>query len=461
MSAQPTWIILAPMVLLLLLAGASFGGFLLLKWLRAQPHASGVVTGLTLLGFGFVGFVMLSALGLLIAVLVVGVSRDHVVAQPATPAEPRMVHIPSGAEIHLDTEIQQRVDAELEAHGIGRASPLDSVPSYSPHHTDTATERVPTVAVKVGFMSFAGVVLVAVTLGAFVLLKTLASNRRLTAGAVIGVVAAAGLASLVGGLFVVRTQTYHVVAERDMAAREKHRAIAEELRTRTMTLRPLLPAPVPDKPAEPPVSALLASQTALTPLPTDDRSTVEPESFTPSWVRAGVQRKGDVTTVVCSSQQFASVPEADADARAAVRDYLLGERLRTIPKESFGPRTAPSVDGLVDGVVKDRYVETIQRDFGTFFAPMHRVWLKAEVTPTTYNQMRAAYTAELQKSRLLVAGGALAALLCVPLGIITCGRLDRWTNHRFPRILQAGIGAAVLGLWGLGAAVLERFVTLF
>jgi len=245
--------------------------------------------------------------------------------------------------------------------------------------------------------------------------------------------------------------------ENQMRAQET-RMVAESSMRAVSTAPVPPPAPAPgtnDLVAMAPVSAAAAIPA------TDDRSSNDLKSTPPEWVRAGVQRKGEVTTMVYSSKQYATEAEADADVTAALHEYLLGEYHRTNYSTAFGPRQPTSLQHMLPGVIKDRYVETIQRDFGSVFAPMYRVWLKAEITPATYQQFRSQYTAQLQETRLVTAGAGLAGLLCIPLAIVLYGQLNRWTSRRFSSILKTGFSAGVLGLWAVGAFVLARLVTVF
>jgi len=455
MSAEmPVWILIAPLVLLLMLAGAGFGGFLLLKSLRAQPQATGVVTGLTLLGFGFLGFVMLSTFGLLIAWLVGGVSHDQRVAHtPPTP--PVQIHIDESSRVR---EIQQRLDSALEAQGIGHQP--DSFSLFPRHQVPHRIEQASAPARAKILVIF---LFVAACVAAFVLTWIFSSQNRMSLGA--GAAAVAGVLLIVGLYFVRSSQVVHesATAVIEEIVRDESYASAAALK------RPVDATSVAVAAPEPNDFVPVAPVEAVTPVPADPAlpatdyrsSVVNAVNAAPDWVRGGVQRRGDVTMLVCSSKQFATEAEADVDARAAVRDYLLDEQRRNTGAEPFRLRATPSVDGQVASVIKDRYVETVQRDFGSMFATMYRVWLKAEITPATQAQLRAAHLANVQEGRMVVAGTGLGALLCIPLGIVTYGKLNRRLNHRFSRTLKAGVAAGVLALWSLGLLLLERTVTLF
>jgi hypothetical protein len=212
--------------------------------------------------------------------------------------------------------------------------------------------------------------------------------------------------------------------------------------------------------AAPPTSAI-ASANAIP--ATDDRSTVDesPSAPPPDWVRAGVQQRGKATEFVCSSRQYATVEEADAEARAAVREYLQAELHRETPEGPFRRRTTADLDGFVSSVIRDRYVESVQRDFGSLFATMYRVWLRAEITPEIRQRLWEAQTASLQEGRLIVAGSLLGGLLCIPLGIVTYGPLNRWSQRRYSRMWQGAVAAGVLSLWAVGLFLLRQLVTWF
>jgi hypothetical protein len=470
MAAQPVWLLLVPILLFGLLVGVGTVGFVLSKVLR-QPGANAswvIVPVLMVLGGG--ALLLLLGIGFATTVSV----REATMAESATIAEP--------AQSATEREVQEHF-ARLEQSTLpvlAPSQPVAPAPVVAPPPPMPATrvpssafssqmsEHRPSAPQSVGRLTFLSLlILTSICFGGFFIARGLLSQsgpQRLVSGTVLAGLAAMSVAFLVVGLFFVRSQ--HQVTEVRQARLQELRSMGEALHAQRAVQSPVqAPAPAALRPLDTPdapVSALQVSQNALTPLPTDDRTTVvESPAGPPSWVRAGVQKHGDVTTLVCSSQQFASVAEAEVDAQAAVRDYLLSERLRLAPSGPFGLKTSPSVEPLVQTVIRDRYTETLQRDFGSFFAPMHRVWLKAEITPTTVQQMQQAQVADLQEGRLLVAGSGLAALLCLPLGVVTYGQLNRWTNRRASRILQGAVSAAIVGLWTAGFVALQQFVNLF
>ena len=117
----PVWIVLVPLVLLMVFAAIGVGGFLLQKWLRAQPEAAaGAIKFAALLGFGLLGFFMLCA-------LFVGIrSSAPVVEYSATEFEPPIVQPPIEAEVvHLLRHAVAAVAVGFE-NGLNIPAKIDS-----------------------------------------------------------------------------------------------------------------------------------------------------------------------------------------------------------------------------------------------------------------------------------------------------------------------------------------------
>jgi hypothetical protein len=459
-SATPIWIMLAPLALLTLVAVAASVGFAVSKWQRANPRGLDALAGAALGVVGVTGLVLLGGLFFYI-------SRSEV-SQSATIAPPMPPPVPTPVPIEHQRAIQ-RIEAEIASQRATSSSDASSytmdyghAPPYQPHHTDSISEVAPTVALRLGVFSLGILLLLGLAVGAILFVRFLVTRNDAAVAKSLAV--SGGIALLLvlaGALFVgarIESTQKHQARQQSLVRMEAARAQVEREHAEHVQQQAAKSAltrlPSGD---DAPVSATSVAQND--PVATDDRTTSTTKQ--PDWVRAGIQRRGDVTILVCSSKQYATEAEANQDARAAVRDYLLEERLRTVPAEPFRLRTEPAVDHLIDGVVKDRYVEALQRDFGTMFATMYRVWLRAEVTPDTYHALRSAQLAQVREGRMVVAGSTLAALLCVPLGIVSYGQLNRWTRRRIPRILQSSVAAGVVGAWIAGWIALQQFVTLF
>ncbi len=128
----------------------------------------------------------------------------------------------------------------------------------------------------------------------------------------------------------------------------------------------------------------------------------------PEWTLAGEVRHGDVRQIVLSSKQFSTLDEARNDIAATARNLLAKdfENVYHTPAETL--RQLP-LKTLTDVAVKQEHVETVERDFGSFFAPMHRVWWQVEVSPDVRTNLHPVWKAAVQEQRTITVAGTLAA----------------------------------------------------
>jgi hypothetical protein len=188
----------------------------------------------------------------------------------------------------------------------------------------------------------------------------------------------------------------------------------------------------------------LSAITALAdPLPQGDTSTTVAR---PSWVVPGQHLDGDQLVAVISSKQYATLEEARADADEQVRQLLQDDLARVFSSRLVGSSrlTHLSVE-LVRQAVRDEFVETVERDFGTFRAPMHRLWYRVEVSPDVRTSWLQSTHAHRQEERLWLSIIAALAVLCVPATVLVHGRVSRWTGERGrPILLLSSVGVLVL-----------------
>ncbi|HUQ69283.1 MAG TPA: hypothetical protein VM165_07170 [Planctomycetaceae bacterium] len=256
------------------------------------------------------------------------------------------------------------------------------------------------------------------------------------------------------------------------AAMQRGRQEAEAAMRRAMAQ---VPAPLAARPPQvasirpvDPVSAVeavaAAHMSALPEPPTADRTTVEPTSPAgpPAWIKSVPQTNGEIQTLVISSKQYATQAEAENDASGQVM-ALLREDLRKYTSQTWvQPRDVigTPLSEVVGLAVREQYVETVNRDFGSFFAPMYRVWYRVELSPQVREPVLVRWRAALTESRMLAAGGGFLALLCVPLAVVTYGRCNRWTHGKARTPLAIGMTAVVLAAWVIGAKLIAVFVLL-
>jgi hypothetical protein len=206
-----------------------------------------------------------------------------------------------------------------------------------------------------------------------------------------------------------------------------------------------------------PLSALDAANLDL---PRSDRSITKEKL--PDWITAGNSLVSGGRVLVISSQQYATAEEATADAQRQVLE-LLRVDLALYHPNRFGLRRSTADSVGTGSVIKNTYLQTVQRDFGSFFAPMHRMWYQVELSPQTREAYLLAARDESGPAHLGIVVAGFLSLLLAPVGIVIAGVLTRISSSREnSRPLWYGIiGGLVVGLWLVIAQVLNRFVVLW
>lgn len=210
--------------------------------------------------------------------------------------------------------------------------------------------------------------------------------------------------------------------------------------------------------ADDPADAISAIDAGRDPLPQDDRTTVnEP---TPDWLATGRHFFDGEELQVIASQQFATEAEARHDANTIVAE-LLTKDLAQFTRAPLRPRRSPVTGTDVHRAVREEYVQSVQRDFGTFFAPMYRVWYKVELSPAVREPYLVGWRAQLVESRTLTVVSGFAALLLAPLGVLFAAAARRATGGAGREWIDLSALFGVLALWSVGAWVLNQYVVLW
>lgn len=159
---------------------------------------------------------------------------------------------------------------------------------------------------------------------------------------------------------------------------------------------------LPDKStAAPPVDA-------LKPLTGHDDRTVVSAGKRPEWTQPSETKTGDVTQIVLSSKQYSTIDEARAELAITARK-LLGDDFQQYFRVSPSGLGELSADTVKLRAVRREYVETVERDFGNFFAPMHRVWWQLELSPAVRSELYAEWKIGAKKARAATVAGTLLA----------------------------------------------------
>jgi hypothetical protein len=296
---------------------------------------------------------------------------------------------------------------------------------------------------------------------------------------VLGMVVGAGLLLLLLGLPIVpdrredhrRTEihqelrqlgeTLHSDITRQVAEVRRNHELDPRLADAAANTIPNLQAQTAELPAD---AAEAVAESRREPFPpTDDRTDVPTDGVqaTPAWLKPGTETVGESQFVVVSSKQYATLPEARADADRQVIDLLRADLRRYTSQTWVRPDEIIGLQESLQAAVRDQYVETVSRDFGSFFAPMHRVWYRVELSPATREPALIRWRAALANTRMVATGGGFLALLCVPLAIVGYARCNRWTGGKARRPLACAATAAVLAVWAAGAVLFARFFVLW
>lgn len=228
---------------------------------------------------------------------------------------------------------------------------------------------------------------------------------------------------------------------------------------------PLPPsAPVPEVPPLVPSekvstvteSLLTPAVASAEPLSQSDTPPVTPiPEKTPDWVTKSPQQAlpaFDVlarkpTTVAVGSKPYASVQEADAEARQAVCE-LIARDVDVFARQSVvRARRLDVPAAIIEAAIRDRFVESKQHDFGSFTAPMYRVWYQIELSP----QSRMTALQHLRQStamaRLQFVGFVLAALFSIPFAVLVRGWVAHGWSGRSRRAAGWVTATVLVGAW--------------
>jgi hypothetical protein len=234
---------------------------------------------------------------------------------------------------------------------------------------------------------------------------------------------------------------------------------------------PPAPTPVaaPSAPVAPPdaVSAMeaiaMVRPAATVKPPTSDRTVVESSSPTspPAWLSAGSKTVGETQSIVISSKQYATQAEAEQDVGRQVVALLRDDLRKHTSPTWIQPSEIIDLPEAQRLAVREKYVETINRDFGTFFAPMYRVWSRVEISPSVREPALIRWRAAVAETRMVTVGGGFLALLCVPLAVLAFGYGHRRLAGKARAPLAFGVSAVVLLVWLTGAKLFAKYFVLW
>lgn len=281
------------------------------------------------------------------------------------------------------------------------------------------------------------------------------------------VVSGAILLAIAAAMFgVMRFRHYDLQLEAHVTQQQEGRAL-DEYRQGTIGYAPMQRVrPQPGAPVDLD-AAVSALETSNDPLPQADlTATTEPA---PDWLTTGNHVFGDRQMTVVASQQYATEHEARADALAQVALIVAQDTAKYLSPELIRPRDdlvrleagATISPEVIHLGIHDTYVQTVQRDFGTFFAPMYRVWHRVELSPMVREPLLLRWHEAVLTARTRTVVAGFAALTLIPLGIVFATSLLKLTAGAFAPLVRSATALGVVALWIVGASVLNQFVVLW
>ena len=186
---------------------------------------------------------------------------------------------------------------------------------------------------------------------------------------------------------------------------------------------------------------------AITPVPTDDRTTItsaDGQTQRPAWVDQPRTVDGVIERIVIASQQYTTRDEAELELSAGAADLLLRDLQQLHPGSSRASSWHPSNEEIKRHAVKQQYVEVVERDFGNFFHPMYRVWWQVELSPEVRTEFLAAWKRGLTLNRIHFVGVVATSLVMVASVWATCHRLNFLTQRGGRTWLWLLTGSAVV-----------------
>lgn len=147
------------------------------------------------------------------------------------------------------------------------------------------------------------------------------------------------------------------------------------------------------------------------PAPTDARS--ETGDTLPAWIQAPEVHSGSRQRRILASRLYTSVVEAERELLAETSDLVRDDLRQHVPLARQATLADVSGDTLRTLVVTNQHTQTEEKDFGTFEAPMQRVWWEVQFDDQTRDNFLPSIRHEIARGRLLVGvwGLALATLI--------------------------------------------------
>ena len=190
------------------------------------------------------------------------------------------------------------------------------------------------------------------------------------------------------------------------------------------------------------------------PVQTSDNSGQRPE-----WTSRIRTRIGDIENIVVSSHLWSTEAEATAElhpqvARLVKADFELNHHGILDPKGKL-----PISDDQVARIaVTDRYLERTEQNFGSFDAPMYRMWYQVQLSPIVRTELYPSWKAAASKNRIIALGAGLAMLVLIANLIWMGAKLRSSGNHG--RVYVASLATLSAVAWtALSASAIRQLMS--
>lgn len=166
----------------------------------------------------------------------------------------------------------------------------------------------------------------------------------------------------------------------------------------------------------------------------------------PEWTFNTRSTVGDIQSIVVSSRLWSTEAEAAAElnpevVRLVKADFESNHHGFLDPK-----RWLPANDDQVARVaVTERFLETTEQDFGSFKAPMYRLWYHVQLSPIVRTNLYPVWKAAVAKNRIIALGAGLALMTLLANLVWMASRLRSSTTlgHGF----AFGLAVLTAGVW--------------
>ena len=215
--------------------------------------------------------------------------------------------------------------------------------------------------------------------------------------------------------------------------------------------------------ASPPRSSTkLLGPLAITPVPTDDRTTItsaDGQTQRLAWVDQPRTVDGVIERIVIASQQYTTRDEAEQELSASAADLLVRDLQQLHPGSSRASSWHPSNEEIKRHAVKQQYVEVVERDFGNFFHPMYRVWWQVELSPEVRTEFLPAWKQGLTLNRIRCVGLVTVSLALAASVWAIYHRLNVVTQGAWRTRLRILSGAVAVIWWRVATHALRYWLS--